>query len=148
MRTILAIGLTTILVSCGTTKETKSVTSNQNRGRSNVEATSTSSTKTVETSRTARPDSATIARTNRSAEMEETESFKTMYSDLDMTEDQVSRFEKDWKNSLNSWKKSNRNKVMNSYERIEYQDRILRDILNDSQFESYQEWVREQADRK
>lgn len=151
IKSLFTIGGIVLLISCGTTqepaqKESQSVTTNSNRGRSNTETPSRVATRSSESSRIAQVESSKGRTVDRHNEAAEAENFKRMYSDLEMTPDQIDKFETEWSKSLEAWKRTNRNKVMNNYERIEYQDRILRDILSESQFESYQEWVRENAD--
>jgi hypothetical protein len=71
--------------------------------------------------------------------------MQKMYSNLNMNDDQISRFESEWKASENSWNSTNRNKAMNNFERTESQDRILKEILDDAQFKKYQQWARDNA---
>ncbi|QAA81100.1 hypothetical protein EI546_04870 [Aequorivita sp. H23M31] len=144
-RLIFAIGLTSLLVSCGTSKETTSAKTNADRGRNNVETASTANKKAVLDSRTANTAPASV---KDASFADEKDYFNRMYTDLDMSSQQISVFEKEWKSSTDSWKRTNPNRKMNDYERIESQDRILKKILNDSQFESYQQWVRDQAGKR
>lgn len=148
IKSIFAIGFTALLVSCSTTKETTATKTAQNRGRSNVETTTNTDKMKVVDSRTVSSKASATASANGMSDMDEKANFNQMYTDLDMNPQQIARFEKDWKNSTDSWKRANRNKTMNNYERIETQDRILKNILDDSQFESYQQWVRDHADGK
>ncbi len=148
IKSIFAIGFTALLVSCSTTKETTATKTAQNRGRSNVETTTNTDKMKVVDSRTVSSKASATASANGMSDMDEKANFNQMYTDLDMNPQQIARFEKDWKNSTDSWKRANRNKTMNNYERIETQDRILKNILDDSQFESYQQWVRDHAGGK
>lgn len=134
LKTLFAIGGMALLAACSTPKETTSTTAHTNRGRSNVEANSKVSTKASEN-----------LSSSRNVESPERANLKRMYHDLAMTSGQISRFENQWKKYVDSRKAENRDKEMNNYERIEYQDKILRDILDDSQFEFYQKWVRANA---
>ena len=140
------MGFIALLVSCGTSKETTSATANSKRGQSNLEATTNTTTGKTKNSRIVSTDASSISATNRIAKTEEKMNLKRMYNDLDMTDTQINRFEKEWNNTADSWKRNNPNKAMNSYERVEYQDRILRDILDDSQFDSYRKWVIDNAE--
>ena len=132
-----------LFTACGTPKQTTSASSNTDRGRNNVETTSASTSQA--TSRTARAEASTAAEINRNNEALERENIKRMYNDLKMTREQINDFENKWDESMVSWKRNNRNKVMNNYERVEHQDRILKDILTEPQFESYRQWVRQNA---
>ena len=147
MKTLIAISFTALLVSCSTTKETTSAKANTDRGRSNVETTSNTGNRTTESSRISRTNASTMATEKRITDVEEKMNFQRMYEDLEMTDEQVAHFEKEWNAAKHSWRKINRDKVMNNFERTEYQDRILRNVLEDTQFETYQQWVRENADR-
>ncbi len=172
IKTLFAVGFLAILTSCGTTqqtttKNTTAVKQENNRGRSNqdnIEArtkTETSpqlSTKRAATSETVRnveqrtktdnspqlsTGRAVSSETVRNIDATDKARIQKMYSSINMNEEQVARFENEWKNSMGNWKRSNRNKTMNSFERVEYQDQILKNILDESQFDAYQEWARE-----
>lgn len=147
IKTFIAIGFTTLLMSCGPAKETTSKTVNENRGRSNVEATANANKTVAETSRTVRKNPTVNEMERRISKIEEEKYLELMYSDLDMSLEQQAQFQKEWKKTMDSWRRSNRDKVMNNYERAEHEDRILRDILNDDQLENYHNWVRKNANR-
>ena len=137
----IAIAFTALLISCGTTKDSVSAKAEMDRGRNNMETTTNSSSRTATNSRTAQKE----ANERRLAEIEEEMQMKRMYSDLDMAQSQITDFERQWNASKTSWKSKNPSQAMNNYERIENQDRILKGILDDNQFESYQQWVRDNA---
>lgn len=143
LRTFLAVGFLAVLTSCGTTKETtQPVATKQetNRGRSNQDNTS-GRTKTT-TSPKFSSEKAATATSIRNDEARDKAKMQEMYTSLSMNDDQIERFESEWARSTGNWKRSNRNKTMNNFERVEYQDRILRNILDESQFDAYQEWAR------
>ncbi len=160
LRIISAAALITLLTACGTTKTNTVDTqaTSPNRGRTNTEATSagkvpstrqgstisanTNRTTSTTTKATGRNDEATAK-----AKTEATAKAKTeeMFTALKMNDDQVSRFKSEWQTSMNSWSSNNRDKAMNSFERTETQDRILKDILTAAQFEKYQQWARNSA---
>lgn len=143
IRSIFAIGLTALLVSCGTSKETTSSPVKPDRGVSNVEKTPS---KSVENAKSVRANASDSAIEDGLNEMEERGEMKRMYVDLDMDDAQIMKFEKGWNSAMETWKRSNPNKAMNRYEKIETQDRILRGILDDAQLEAYQMWLRDNAD--
>ncbi len=148
---ICTIGFMAIMISCGSSRESTAARETapdreQDRGRSNVEA-ATASSKPISSPRTVTSTAAASARTSKKEAMDESNNIKRMYGDLNMTKGQVQKFEEKWNSSMEMWKRGNPNKTMNNFERIEYQDRILRDILDDNQFEAYQEWVRKEVDR-
>lgn len=153
----IAVGLVTLLTACGgtnTTAETQSTIDGQtNRGRSSaqVAATGTASGRvsnaTAEnTERTASTTTrTTTAVNNRSAMAANKEKMEKMYTHLNMTEGQISRYESEWRKATGSWNGSN-GQEMNAYERAEVQDKIMKEILDDSQFQKYQQWARENAE--
>lgn len=137
----IAIGLTAVMISCGTTKDSSSTIAERERGRNNVENATNVNSRTAQESRVTRVGESA----NRLAEVEEKMELQRMYSDLDMTQSQIADFERQWTIVKTSWARENRNQVMNSYERIENQDRILKGILDESRFKAYQQWVRDNA---
>ena len=154
LKIVLATGFIALLVSCGPAKETTSVgakkdtvtNSTQNRGRSNQDVSANRQSNanrnsnrnaTAAGSRTSNTDKSPT----RNAEAVYKANMQKMYSDLNMSNEQVKSFESKWTSNQNSWKRNNPNKTMNNYETIEYQDRILNQILDENQFESYRQWV-------
>ncbi len=139
-KTYLIVGFTALIAaSCGSVKDT----STTNRGMSNTQV--IEKTKSVEpTSKNSRQSME--VKSSESPMVYKSDDYKfgklqPMYSEIDMDDSQIGRFENEWKKSVDSWKKNNPNKTMNTYEIVENQDRILMDILDDSQFEKYQQWV-------
>src|SRR5690554_4306433 len=144
LKIVIAIGAMSLMISCGTTSETASRT-NPDRGRSNVETTTNTSSRTVQSSRTARAEASVDNNANRINDLERKMELKRMYADLDMSQSQKADFERKWKTAQTSWNNNNPNQAMNNYERIENQDRILKEVLDESQFQSYRQWVRDNA---
>lgn len=147
IKTLFAVGFLAVLTSCGTTKDvaTKDSTAikqESNRGRSNQGDTS-GRTKTTNSPQMSSEKTADSTDTVENNDALDTARLQEMYSSLNMDENQIKRFESDWGRSTSVWKRSNRNKSMNNFEKVEYQDRILKNILDESQFEAYQEWARE-----
>ncbi len=154
LRILFVTGLVALLASCGPAKDTTSTgamkdaapKTTQDRGRSN---------ESMGTNKQINANKNTMTSGNRMSDMDKSPTrnaeatyranMDRMYADLDMSQEQVKRFEGEWKNKQNAWKSNNPNKVMNNYETIETQDRILGDILDENQFESYREWVRDNA---
>lgn len=142
LRTLLAVGFLAVLTSCSTTKQTAdttSVSTETNRGRSNQTVERTKKTSSPDFSREKSISSEAVRNTEN---LDEARAQK-MYSSLKMDKNQTIRYENEWKRSMGAWKSNNRNKNMNSFEKTEYQDRIMKNILNETQFASYQEWARE-----
>lgn len=147
LKTLFAAVVVVLLTACGATKTETAATQNTNRGRANTQISANQNTARGETgiNRTARTGTATTARTAASTKADETARLRDMYSKINMTDQQIAKFERQWKAQSAAWKNENPNQTMNSFEQTEYQDRILRDILNDQQFAEYQQWARDHA---
>lgn len=142
---MLAVWLVAFLTSCEATKQSATSKEPGTRGRVNTEASSASNQSTVSRQEAARATAASGVTAN-SGDLNEAR-MTEMYSAINMSQDQISRFQNEWKTSVNAWKRNNRNQEMNNYERVEQQDKILSDILDASQFKAYQQWARENAAR-
>lgn len=164
VKIFLSVGLLSLLTACGTTQKTATDAQTTDRGRSNTEvinnnastknrtdvnSRSASNTRTTTNTKqstsskretTSRTSSATAA--TRDTGALDAANMKKMYSDLGMNDAQIRSFESNWKTSMDSWKRSNRTKTMNNFERTENQDRILKEVLDEAQFEKYQQWAR------
>ncbi|WP_146743734.1 hypothetical protein [Aequorivita sp. CIP111184] len=143
LRTFLSVGLLALLTACGTTKNSTAENQATNRGRANTEVISSGNSVSGSRPKTENRTAATITT---STDVENKAAMEQMYSYLNMSDDQISRFDRGWKSTTDTWKKANPNKSMNSFERTETQDKILKDILDESQFEKYQQWARENAE--
>lgn len=148
LRTLFAVSFLAVLTSCGTTQQaadtstistpsTPSTETNRGRSNQNLDRGKTNSSSEISSGK-----SRTTAAVRNSEELNDART-QQMYSSLRMEKEQIIRYENEWKSSTATWKRSNRDRNMNSFERTEYQDRIMKSILNDSQFQAYQEWARE-----
>ncbi|MBJ7880527.1 hypothetical protein [Gelidibacter salicanalis] len=66
---------------------------------------------------------------------------ENLYSRFQMTQEQIQRYEK----ALQTWKESQKNdayKLLSANEKIKEENRILKDILNDSQYKQYRQWAK------
>jgi hypothetical protein len=154
LRILFAVSTMALLTACGTTKTNTSETqtNNSNRGRSNTQVSTNSTTATstrqdTSTNRAVNTNRTNRANTGAAVTNEAVYEARTqkMYTDLNMDPTQIGTYELNWKNAETTWKRSNRNQSMNNFERIELEDRILKDLLNDTQFTEYQAWARENA---
>lgn len=143
LKIVVAVGLLAVLTSCGATKQTAASKEPGTRGRVNTETPRAVNQSTESRQEAARRTAA--AGLNTDSEALNEARMSEMFTALNMKQDQIDRFQSEWRTSMKSWKRNNRNQAMNNYERIERQDRILRDILDESQFEAYQEWARQHA---
>lgn len=149
LKTLPVIGLMVLATSCGVTKTNTDTTTSQtttsktNRGRANTEiSANTNTAKNIRQSNIENPgrvENEADTKAANEAKMER------MFTTLEMSDSQISDFKTEWSTTLNTWKTSNRNKEMNNFERIENQDRILKNILDEKQFEKYRVWARENA---
>lgn len=72
---------------------------------------------------------------------------ENLYSRFDMTQDQIQRYEK----ALQAWKESDQEdayKLLSAGAKIKQEDKILKEILDDSQYQRYQKWSRDNDLRK
>lgn len=154
LKLLLMFTITGVLLSCGSTKDTsttgttsKSVQTSSERGRSNMDNT-TSSTNRATATPSERKSTTSEASAAADAWDREGKRLDLMYRDLNMDKDQIAKFQSGWKNVYGDWQRKNKDREMNSYERIEHQDSILKNILSEDQFEEYQNWVRKHANDK
>lgn len=66
---------------------------------------------------------------------------ETLYATFNMSEDQIQKYE----NALQSWKESEKEdafKLLSANAKIKEEDRILKDILDASQYERYKKWAK------
>lgn len=147
LKTLSVLGLMALLTACGGTKtstaNSTAESQNINRGRVNSEV--AANTNTARNSRQLNTENTMTASELAKAEAANKAKMQKMYADLDMSDSQISKFEIQWNTSMNTWRRSNRNKTMNNYERTEYQDNILNNILDETQFENYRIWARDNA---
>jgi len=144
------IGLLALLTACGTTQEPATNAQNNSRGKSNTQMETSAGrapaqTNSRGTSTSQNTSSSTAAETSAKAEAVREANKQEMYAELQMDKTQIKRYESAWKSEMDSYNRINQNKNMNAYERAESQDKIMRDILNETQLEKYQQWAREHA---
>lgn len=146
-----------LLTACGTTKTNTVETQEPNRGRVNTDvAPNENPTRSPrQTTREAGTNKEVVGATRNgstsataatNSDTATTDKMRKMYSDLNLTDEQIRNFESLWASSLNTWKRSNPNKTMNSFERTEYENRIMKGMLDDTQFKRYQQWARDNAE--
>lgn len=68
---------------------------------------------------------------------------ESMYSSLNMTQDQIEKYESTYKGNYNIWSSDNPNRKMTDQEWREHRDRVMKDILDKDQYEKYQKWADE-----
>ena len=76
----------------------------------------------------------------------DSERQQSLYSTYGMTKDQINRYEK----ALDEWKSDtvdNPYEKMSASQRIKKEDKILKEILNNSQYEKYRKWSNRNDDR-
>lgn len=72
---------------------------------------------------------------------------ENLYSRFSMTQDQIQRYE----NALQTWKESDKEdayKLLSAGAKIKEEDKILKKILDDSQYKQYHEWAKANDLRK
>lgn len=63
-----------------------------------------------------------------------------MYTSLNMTDEQIGKYETETRTSMDAWKQDNPQKTMTTPDRMKYQSTHLKSILDASQFISYGHW--------
>lgn len=129
---ILFSAATFALASCEATKSTATQTST-------VERETSSGRNTSGTNR-----SVSHADSKTDAKKKEIEQAREMYREIGMSSEQIERYERFTKGAGTS-NRGRSNQGSNEYERIEQQDKIMREILDDQQFKRYQDWVLKQS---
>lgn len=75
-----------------------------------------------------------------STDLETNENMGTMYRDLNMTPDQIDRFEKDYKARVANLKED---KELNDDKTEEQMDQSLRKVLSEDEYDNYLRWKQE-----
>ncbi len=150
IRLLFAIGLLAMLTACGTTT-TATDTSNSSTRRGDTQTTRTTTNTSTSTTRSTKV-SGTRGKSNmenstleqvKAKEEAYTAYTQKMATDLSLTEAQMKSFNTSWNSEKAKYTRSNPNKEITLYERVEAQDKIFKNILNESDFAKYQAWVRE-----
>lgn len=68
-----------------------------------------------------------------------------MYSSLNMTEDQINRYETLYRDNYESWRTNTQRKSMNSEDLRKHQNTALKSVLDDNQYKQYQQWSNDAA---
>lgn len=125
------LALTALLFSCETTKETVASSNCETSGGRNT----TNTEKSIAVQR-----SKMDTRTN------EANRNELMYKEIGMNQNQIRQYEDFWKQIENP-NRGRSNQGISEAERMEHQNKIMKEILNDSQFQKYQKWIRKEAER-
>ncbi|MBT0608380.1 hypothetical protein [Aequorivita echinoideorum] len=142
------IGFMATLMACGGTQSTPTEVQSKDRGRSNKQSNTSNQSRNnaaIE-SREAmleknNNDEAQAMREEMQAEM-----MHKMFTDIKMDEEQIANFQEQWNSEIDMRNSNPDVQPITTFERIEIQDRIMKEMLRDEQFEQYQLWVRENAD--
>ena len=70
------------------------------------------------------------------------ESTLKMYKNLEMTEDQKRRYERDYKVVMDKWEKDNPGVDMDEVERKKEHNSALKAVLNEAQYSKYRDWLK------
>src|SRR5690606_8603298 len=63
-----------------------------------------------------------------------------MYSSLKMTNDQIKKYENASRTSLDTWIRDHPNEAVSSQDRTRIQEENLRSVLDEAQYQNYEEW--------
>lgn len=88
------------------------------------------------------PEKPATTTVNSNKNTERQQEMRRMYSSLNMTDDQIRRFEEASNTANETWKKNNPGSTMtNNYMRMQ-RDKNLKPILDESQYTQYQQWAK------
>lgn len=68
---------------------------------------------------------------------------KQMYTDIDMTPEQIEQFETESRTWMEAWKRDNPQGVLSTQDRLQQQNIMLKSILDARQYQNYELWMRE-----
>lgn len=117
-----------VFISCGTSKNVSN------------ESTTTRDANPVATQRTTE-----IAREGRNSaeEVKRMEARNnTMFEAVKMDSDQIRNYKSNWKEIQRLYHSRNSNRKMNPYEQMEQEDKLMKNLLDEQQYEHYQQWRR------
>ena len=152
---LFTLSVATLFLACGSTTPDSGINTT-----STSRTTSTTSSKTIDTP-TANPRTPTVGENgngNRQLSINNTNPEKVepinqadydlqrttnMYTSLNMTEDQIQRYETASRTSMDAWKSSNAQRTMTIEQRMETQDATVKAILDASQYKNYQQWLKD-----
>lgn len=67
----------------------------------------------------------------------------TMFDAVQMNSEQRNNYQRNWRETQKAHRSRNSNQDMNAYEKMEQEDKIMKKLLDESQYERYQLWRRE-----
>lgn len=117
-----------VFISCGTSKNVSN------------ESTTTRDANPVATQRTTE-----IAREGRNSaeEVKRMEARNNaMFEAVKMDSDQIRNYKSNWKELQRLYHSRNSNRKMNPYEQMEQEDKLMKNLLDEQQYERYQQWRR------
>jgi len=117
-----------VFISCGTSKNVSN------------ESTTTRDANPVATQRTTE-----IAREGRNSaeEIKRMEARNNaMFEAVRMNDDQIRTYKSNWNETQRLHNSRNSNRKMNAYEQMEQEDKIMKNLLDEQQYERFQQWRR------
>ena len=117
-----------VFISCGTSKNVSN------------ESTTTRDANPVATQRTTE-----IAREGRNSaeEVKRMEARNNaMFEAVKMDSDQIRNYKSNWKEIQRLYHSRNSNRKMNPYEQMEQEDKLMKNLLDEQQYERFQQWRR------
>ncbi|MDN3724143.1 hypothetical protein QRD02_07095 [Aequorivita sp. SDUM287046] len=147
LTSLLMIAFLAILTSCGSGSTAPAATTNNTDGRDDTTGTIyNANVNTNRDSRTPEIDEPSTTTVNRNINTVRQQQMREMYSNLNMTDEQIRRYE-DASNTANeTWMRNNPGNTMNNDDMRMQRDQTLRPILNDTQYNQYQQWSKDNPD--
>lgn len=143
INSILTIAALGILTACGTGNSTTTAAPGNMNGRTDTTGTMYDADVNTNTNtRVHDPERPATTTVNRNSNDDRQALRQQMYSSLNMTDDQIRRYETASKQANDTWKKNNPNKNMSTDDMRMQRDSNLKPILNESQYTQYQQWSR------
>lgn len=150
LKIFFTLSLIALLTSCGASKQSTTTTTTNSTTNRTVNTKTTSvpdNTSITPNAKMNNSESRTTTATRTDANEVNQRNMQQMFTALNMDDSQVIRFKRESKSYMSTWKRSNPNQEMNAYEKIEYRDKLMKSILNETQFKDYQQWALKNASK-
>lgn len=136
-------------MSCGGTNSTGTMTDRNSDVTSDPQGTLYDATDVENNTTSRKPDLEKPATTtvNRVPNDDERATRQKMYTNLDMSDSQIQRYERESDEYMDNWRKENPNKNMSNSDRMKNRNNMMKNILDESQQTKYQQWSMENSNR-
>ena len=150
LNSLLFLGVMGLFIACSGSKSTPyATTPNSPTSTPTAQTSRTVDGSTRQTSanpRVPNPEKPTTTVNNRNIKTDREARMKQMYSSLNMTEDQINRYESAYRQNQNTWEERNDGREMSAEERNDWRNNTFRSILDPTQYQDYQNWSKSNPD--